>query len=210
MPGLHVFRHRAVTLIEAVLFISIALGLIVGGIVFFQQASTAQRTSDTLRAMTAVLAEARAMYRTTGTFTEIAFDETLVAAGAVPSNMVRGGDPDCALQSPWGECMQVEVYTVGGGNEIFIALMLYGIPPEVCTRLAHADAAGSGPLGAGYYDFYIFSDLTGHGRRAYFGGTNDHYWRYIGALSPADAGAMCADLSGGADTMARFVFRLAV
>jgi len=35
-PGF--FRQRAVTLIEAVLFISVALGLIVGGIVFFQQA----------------------------------------------------------------------------------------------------------------------------------------------------------------------------
>jgi hypothetical protein len=34
-------RNRAVTLIEAVLYISIALALIVGGLVFFQQASTA-------------------------------------------------------------------------------------------------------------------------------------------------------------------------
>jgi len=38
-------RNRAVTLIEAVLYISIALALIVGGLVFYQQASTAAKTS---------------------------------------------------------------------------------------------------------------------------------------------------------------------
>jgi hypothetical protein len=42
-------RNRAVTLIEAVLYISIALALIVGGLVFFQQASTAQKTNATIR-----------------------------------------------------------------------------------------------------------------------------------------------------------------
>ena len=41
--------RRGVTLIEAVLFISIALGLIVGGLVFFQQASLAARTNDAVR-----------------------------------------------------------------------------------------------------------------------------------------------------------------
>ena len=47
-------RKRGVTLIEAVLFISIALGLIVGGIVFFQQASLAQRTNDAVRTVSGV------------------------------------------------------------------------------------------------------------------------------------------------------------
>ncbi len=47
--GLGAARRRGVTLIEAVLYISIALALIVGGLVFFQQASLAQRTNSAVR-----------------------------------------------------------------------------------------------------------------------------------------------------------------
>ncbi len=47
---------RAVTLIEAVLSTSIAL--IVGGLVFFQQANTAARSSATVRKLSAAIAEA--------------------------------------------------------------------------------------------------------------------------------------------------------
>jgi len=56
-------RRRGVTLIEAVLFISIALGLIVGGLVFFQQASLAQRTADAVRNISALASETRALYQ---------------------------------------------------------------------------------------------------------------------------------------------------
>ncbi len=38
--------RRGVTLVEAVLFISISLGLIMGGIVFFQQAMAARKTQE--------------------------------------------------------------------------------------------------------------------------------------------------------------------
>jgi cell division protein FtsL len=58
-------RNRAVTLIEAVLYISIALALIVGGLVFFQQASTAAKTSALVRQLSATLAEGRVQIKGT-------------------------------------------------------------------------------------------------------------------------------------------------
>jgi hypothetical protein len=51
-----------VTLIEAVLFISVALGLIVGGLVFYQQATTAARTQELVRLTSAIISEARVVY----------------------------------------------------------------------------------------------------------------------------------------------------
>jgi hypothetical protein len=42
-------HRRAVTLIEVVLFIAIALGITIGGLVFYQQASTARQTQETVR-----------------------------------------------------------------------------------------------------------------------------------------------------------------
>jgi hypothetical protein len=92
--------RRAVTLIEAVLFISIALGLIVGGLVFFQQASLAQRTQQTVRLINALLAESWALHQVTGYDYGDAM-VPLVAAGAVPSSALTG-DPAKPVESPWG------------------------------------------------------------------------------------------------------------
>jgi Tfp pilus assembly protein PilV len=54
--------RRAVTLIEAVLFIAVALGLIVGGLVFYQQAQTARQTQEAVRLTQAIVSESRALY----------------------------------------------------------------------------------------------------------------------------------------------------
>ena len=56
-------HHRAVTLIEAVLYISVALALIVGGLVVLQQASIAARTSAMVHQLSAVVAETRVLIR---------------------------------------------------------------------------------------------------------------------------------------------------
>ena len=61
-------RRRGVTLIEAVLYISIALALIVGGIGFFQQASVAQRANNAVRNISALASEVRALYSQANTF----------------------------------------------------------------------------------------------------------------------------------------------
>jgi hypothetical protein len=55
---------RAVTLIEAVLFIAVALTLIVGGLVFYNQARTAAMTNEAVRMIRAVEAAGQQMVRT--------------------------------------------------------------------------------------------------------------------------------------------------
>jgi len=56
-------RRRGVTLIEAVLFISVALGLIVGGLVFYQQASLSARVNQQVRVLSGIVAETRALFQ---------------------------------------------------------------------------------------------------------------------------------------------------
>jgi hypothetical protein len=93
-------RHRAVTLIEAVLFIAIALGLIVGGLVFFRQASTARQTQETVRMAQAIVSEVRALFKRDRPDSQVELAEILIASGAVPSQYVHeDGDK---LVSPWG------------------------------------------------------------------------------------------------------------
>jgi uncharacterized protein HemX len=83
-------RKRGVTLIEAVLFISIALGLIVGGIVFFQQASLAQRVQGAVRTISSIASETRALFQAQQNF-EGATTATLISAGAVSVQHHRHG-----------------------------------------------------------------------------------------------------------------------
>jgi hypothetical protein len=101
-------RKRGVTLIEAVLFISIALGIIVGGLVFFQQASLAQRTSDAVRTISSISSETRAMYQTETDFAGVA-PAVLIAAGAVPSNIVNADG--ATLQNEWGGVADLSAYS---------------------------------------------------------------------------------------------------
>ena len=134
-------RNRAVTLIEAVLYISIALALIVGGLVFFQQASTAAKTSTMVRQLSAVIAETRILMKwqadtksqsKLGNMIDIT--PVLIAAGAVPSDMVKSATE---LSNPFGG--KTEFYSwfplLG---EPLIYMRLSNVPQGVCARLLTA------------------------------------------------------------------------
>jgi type II secretory pathway pseudopilin PulG len=140
IPARRPARRRGVTLIEAVLFISIALGLIVGGIVFFQQASTAQRTNDAVRTISGIASEVRALYQSQNSFAGVSA-ATLISAGAVPSNIEVD---DNELRNEWGARTAVD-----NGTATTFDVTYTGIPVEACTRLAPFDTSGSGVVGAG-------------------------------------------------------------
>jgi hypothetical protein len=129
-------RNRAVTLIEAVLYISIALALIVGGLVFFQQASTAARTSTIVRQLSAVLAEGRVLIKglpVDGTPAPIT--QYVIAARAVPPDMVTSAT---TLSNPFGGETQLWTYTIGAAGQQVISIFLSNIPQGVCARLLTA------------------------------------------------------------------------
>jgi hypothetical protein len=150
-PGLLRRRNRAVTLIEAVLYISIALALIVGGLVFFQQASTAAKTSALVRQLSAIVAETRillqgqslpawsnyATFETTG----LNVNPMLIAAGAVPTDMVTGA---ATLNNPFGGTTRITAGSAGQGTTWDVVLLsVRGIPPSVCSRLIAATGSSA-------------------------------------------------------------------
>jgi hypothetical protein len=156
-------RKRGVTLIEAVLFISIALGIIVGGLVFFQQASLAQRTSDAVRTISSISSETRAMYQTETDFIGVT-PTVLIAAGAVPSNIINTStDPD-SLQNEWGGDANLAPYTTAAfpiiqgqssatsatlpDNQSFV-IEYTDLPQAACVRLGTLERGGTSPIGSG-------------------------------------------------------------
>jgi hypothetical protein len=189
-------RHprRAVTLIEAVLFIAVALGLIVGGLVFFQQAQTASRTADIVRLISGLVVEVRAVKQANGTQGNLGL--VLSASGALPAPTVietpyNVNGSTCHIKSPWGEC--IEVIDVHGNLNFYV----WGMPPEVCTRVLSHDAMGNGPLGDGRTYSRVIRDPDGYAS----GGSwtlspVQHTTSSDGALDPDKAGQICSYLNG--------------
>jgi type II secretory pathway pseudopilin PulG len=179
-------RKRGVTLIEAVLFISIALGIIVGGLVFFQQASLAQRTSDAVRTISSISSETRAMYQTETDFAGVAPD-VLINAGAVPSNIVDGVN----LQNEWGGTAGLAAYQTGGvlngntnepaNNEAFV-IEYTDIPQAACVRLGTVEEGGTSPIGSGIIGVAISAP----------GGTRQATDAASGGWGPGDVSGICA------------------
>lgn len=149
------------TLIEAVLFISVTLGLIFGGIVFYQQASEAARVEKQIRVPTAIVAELRAAVNTSGLHgfdgagvdsgsVSGGLDEYLAASGALPADIIRPpGDNTVTLATSWELPLMVGYSIFGPGpqqgspNPVF-TIWLQQLQTAACARLSVMDAAGAG------------------------------------------------------------------
>jgi type II secretory pathway pseudopilin PulG len=200
-------RNRAVTLIEAVLYISIALALIVGGLVFFQQASTAARTSATVRQLSAVLAEAR-VYLKGVPVTGDAYDVSpiLISAGAVPQDMVKS---PTELTNPFGGTTRFFTLMGGfGAGGRMINVRLTDVPQGVCVRLLTATSGTSNAIDpdTGQYDenwngftTIVSSEQSAAAVKVAAGVASP--WRPF-AMNPTQAGWMCKYGSGSYDTQA--------
>lgn len=139
--------RRGVTLIEAVLFTAVALGIIVGGLVFFQQASLAGRTKDTTQLLAAISTEVRALFGRHSSFSSDAMDpvnDVLIAANGVPASAVD--EATGRILSPWGEDISVFVgrgLTCGTGERAY-TIWVENVPPKLCARLTGYSEGGVG------------------------------------------------------------------
>ena len=127
------------------MFISVALGLIVGGLVFYQQASRSATHQAVVRQLQAVQGELRAMYQVSNwdrlgnTGDSPRLTPVLVHMGAIPQEMVRGN----RIFLAHGGLLQVnhQTNTSGAGirNTHFETVYsLDDVPEWLCTRLVVA------------------------------------------------------------------------
>lgn len=133
-------RERGISLIESVLYLVIALAVIVGGIVFFQQAQLSSGVTDTSRALVSISSETRGLYRNQRSFGANQDDlaPALLKAGAVPSNFQ---DSNGNIVHPFGGNISVEAY------EDTFAVILDGLDEAACARLAPVGEGGQGSAG---------------------------------------------------------------
>ena len=162
-------RKRGMTLIEAVLYIVIALAVMIGGIIFFQQASLSARINDSVRTVVSLQSEVRGLHQSAANFGTADITPALIASGAVPAKLVNG----TTLNNEFGGTITV----TGAGSTFTVAYT--NVPGEACVRLAPFSANGQGVAGVG------IESVTIGGAAAT-------------SLTPAEAAAACggADFGG--------------
>jgi hypothetical protein len=137
-------RRRAISLIEGVLYLVLAMAVIVGGIVFFQQAQLSNRVTDTSRAAVGISSQIRALYHQQTAFGDnVDLTEAAVRSGAVPSNFI-GGEAGVSIVHPFDE----GGVTITGLGKGFV-MSYFGLSPAACQRMAVVDETGTGPMGIG-------------------------------------------------------------
>ena len=151
--------RRGVTLTEAVLFISVALGIIVGGLVYFQQARNSDKTMEFVRLARMVQTGARDIARG-GDLVGCIEEDTLAAGQYVPAAYHHDADADGVIdsfRSPRYDDVLMDVSICGAGqghhpsirtlqvNTLFFALT--EIDEATCTRVLPVTPQGKGLLG---------------------------------------------------------------
>lgn len=150
---------RGVTLTEAALFISVALGLIVGGLVFYQQAARASQWQDFRRALEVLHSEIRAMYQVSnwhkitpitpngdvwgGTVGDIT--QTLIAMDVLPSELFTPAancyqcEPKITLKAE----IDVEISHARLANgQHHLRYRFWNVPSWLCLKLVVAQDHG--------------------------------------------------------------------
>ena len=175
---------RGITFVQSVLFATIALSLITGGAIFFEQASLASRINDTQRITTSLQSEMRGLFNRDGLLSQMedgaTLTKTVITAGGAPSSAVSGDD----LVNPWDG--GIAITAENGGREFRITMT--NIPDFACARIIPLDKTGSGPAGTGVTRLQITGAAQDH----------VHTVPEDGAVGPSRAAELCDDATESA------------
>jgi hypothetical protein len=200
-----------VTLIEAVLYIVIALVLIVGGLVFYQQASTASRMNATVTMVSSLISEAQAVAAESRVLPSYAtFNGYLVTRGAVPSAWLDTSKPaNEQIRNPWGGLVQVwpGFITGSSGGAFQVEVYLTDLPLQICTRLIASNSVGRNIVMHGYnggaaYESYPY--VTGPSGLGTSG--NISFDQAMDACRGADTTGIGANNDGRINVLLRYLF----
>ena len=151
-------RHRGVNLLESVLYLSIALTLILGGLSIYQRASLTELSAGQMRMLASLIAETRLIFDQNGSVPDLSstddpmmqaavVDDVLVRAGSVAATSLNMNAPPNRLgwASPirhgWKGAMNI-LAVRRDGDIPHLLVYLEDIPSEVCVRLSSLTSSG--------------------------------------------------------------------
>jgi hypothetical protein len=177
-------RERGISLIEGILYLVLAIGVVAGGIQVFQNAQLSSRVTDAARGVVTISSETRALHQNARDFGTAALTGSLLNAGAVPASFQDNAGT--AIRHPWGGNVEVT-----GADQVF-TIELEDLPSEACVRLAAVDARGQGVAGIGIASV----EFTAASTPAAFGGTPGAAAVVPVPVTPVAAANGCGNQSG--------------
>lgn len=157
-------RHRAISLIEGVLYLVLAMAVIMGGIVFFQQATLSKEVNQAASMMTSISAQVISSIEISSS---IDADSSVdvedmstwaIRAGAVPADRIDDVSASVPLiKSPWqGVITFVEAAALKSGVRIpVVAARMNDIPAGACMRLGGKAISGQTKVGNNVFAMVI-------------------------------------------------------
>lgn len=134
-------RRRGISLIEGVLYLVIALAVIVGGIVFFQQAQLSSQTMDLQRALMSSSSQLLDAQQKYSDGEDVVMNDYAIKAAILPAT--------------WSQESSGGFISAPGIDKIAFTTLdsqvkvhLLGMSPEVCMRVAAIGEDGTSSVGA--------------------------------------------------------------
>jgi hypothetical protein len=140
-------RRRGTSFSERALSWGIGLAIVVGVLSLFWFAWGVYRTQATVRMASTVITEIRQTHRNSGDGIPAPVDMAryLREAGSVPANVLyTGADPACAVESPWGGCVELSSEVTGTAE--YLTMVFHGLPRRICTGLMTIGPDGGNSL----------------------------------------------------------------
>jgi hypothetical protein len=144
------------------MYIAVALVLIVGGLVFYQQAVLSSRVQAQIRVLTSLVAETRVLVSnnpnaplTTDDNSMWLREDYFISAGAVLPDIVDTSVSPAQLRTSWGTTLIAGAAWAGNNisssidmpNAPHMVFRLDDIPSAACARLVAVDAQRNGVIG---------------------------------------------------------------
>lgn len=157
-------KKRGISLIEAVLYLVIALAVIVGGIVYFNQTRLSSQIDQVSRMMMTVSSQLTSeMAKNSLTVSDEEFETSdypvnySIKAGYIPESMLDRTGFEDVIRAPWGGVITFRETAADNGEYRVpvLAARLNNIPETVCVRLGFKGSNGESPLGANVFGVVV-------------------------------------------------------
>ncbi|MCA3459318.1 MAG: hypothetical protein IOC92_09625 [Rhodobacter sp.] len=185
------------------LYIAIALALIVGGLVFYQQASLQSRTNSVVRTYSALIAEARIVAGELSSLNAANFEELLYVRGSIPADNWDAAKPvGQRLRLPFADMYATLAIDFAPNGVNTISLFQFNMPVRLCSRLFVASRASTS---------YANGAVTAVLQDENYSGAVVHSFFVFPSVTPAQAATYCrtADINGNGLVFAVISFRTA-
>lgn len=188
-------RPRGVTLIEAVLYIAISLALIVGGLLFYQQASLQSRTNSVVRTYSAMIAEARIVAGEVSSLNADYFEEILYARGSIPAENWDATKPlGERLRFPFADMYASLGISFAPNGINTISLVQFNMPVSLCSRLSVTSRTNTSYANGAFVAIFLDEDGSG----AIY-----HAFNLLPSITPAQAATYCRNADANRNGIVR-------